>query len=195
MTGYYPRQIHERFLDPENCGFCADCSGRGVSASFTCGAFVRFELSIDADAKSVNAAAFRSNGCGFMIAAADVLAELISGRKLDDLHGLDPGRVLSEIQSALCEFPPERRHCALVSIEAMQAAFADHRESRLDEFRGEQAVICTCFGVSEDTIEKCIASAGLRSVEAVGESCKAGTGCGACRMLIREMLDQAAREG
>ncbi|MCB1025889.1 MAG: (2Fe-2S)-binding protein, partial [Acidobacteria bacterium] len=30
---------------------------------------------------------------------------------------------------------------------------------------------------------------GLTTVEEVGVSCRAGTGCGSCQLLIREILD------
>jgi NAD(P)H-nitrite reductase large subunit len=50
-------------------------------------------------------------------------------------------------------------------------------------------LICTCFGISEDTIQSVISETGAETVEAVGDACNAGTGCGSCRFLIQELID------
>jgi NifU-like protein len=59
---------------------------------------------------------------------------------------------------------------------------------------GEAALICTCFGVTDDRIREMIASRRARTVRQVGELTNAGTGCGSCQMLIREILDGAESE-
>ena len=48
---------------------------------------------------------------------------------------------------------------------------------------------CTCFGVTEERLEGVIRGLKDPSVEAVGDVCNAGMGCGSCRMLIEEMID------
>jgi bacterioferritin-associated ferredoxin len=48
-------------------------------------------------------------------------------------------------------------------------------------------IVCICRRVSDRTIRSSI-DAGASSVEEVGRSCRAGTGCGACHETIREML-------
>jgi NAD(P)H-nitrite reductase large subunit len=50
-------------------------------------------------------------------------------------------------------------------------------------------LICTCFFVSEQTIEHEIKSRGLTTVREVTAACSAGGGCGSCRQLIVEILD------
>jgi NifU-like protein len=89
----------------------------------------------------------------------------------------------------LGEFPAGRGHCPEIGLEALRAALADYRKFRIEEFSGEKALICTCFGVSEEKIEGVISELGLETVEEVGDACNAGSGCGSCRMLIQEMLD------
>jgi NifU-like protein len=71
----------------------------------------------------------------------------------------------------------------------LQDAFADFRAFQIEEFAGEKALICTCFGVSEERIEKAITENNLQTVEEVGEFCRAGTGCGSCQPLIQEIID------
>lgn len=164
-----------------------DAAGR--AASFACGCFAAFLLFIDDVSNSVKATAFRSNGCGYMVASGDLLARLISGRELGELHGLAAGAMKAQIDAGLGVFPFERRQCADVCIEALRAAFADLRSKRIEEFRGEKALICTCFGVSEETIEQLIAERSLNTADAVAAVCNAGSGCGSCRMMIEEMID------
>ncbi len=124
-----------------------------------------------------------------MIAAADVLAETVQGKSLTHLHGLTDAELNANIQTTLGVFPVNRRDCLTTAIEALRAAFADHRLRQIEEYRGEKALICTCFGVTEETIEDLIAKDTLTTVEEVADVCRAVSGCGSCRMLIQEMLD------
>ena len=184
---FYPPKIDQRFNAPKGSGKPENANAVGTGASFVCGAFVRFFLEIDVETKEIKDAKFRSNGCGFTVAAADVLAEKIVGKKLTDLHGLNEQQ--TEIEDELGGFPAHRAHCRAICLDAMQQAFADFRSFYLEEFSGEKALICTCFGVSEETIEKIIAENKSKTVEAVGEICNAGTGCGSCQFLIQELID------
>jgi NifU-like protein len=86
-------------------------------------------------------------------------------------------------------YPADRRQCAGVVFEALHKALAEYRTLRLREFKGEEALICTCFGVSEETIVSVIESKGLSDVSQVADVCRAGSGCGSCRMLIQELID------
>ena len=186
---FYPEKINRRFYAPRNAGKAANANSVGTGASFVCGTFVRFFLDIDRQTKEIKDAKFKSNGCGFATAAADVLAEKIIGRHLTELHGLDKNELKTKLEAELEKFPESRSHCPEICLEALQGALADFRAFQLEEFAGEKALICTCFGVSEETIEKAIAGHSAETVEEVGEICNAGTGCGSCQFLIQELLD------
>jgi bacterioferritin-associated ferredoxin len=189
--GFYPEKIEARCASALH-GETMSGASCATAASFACGCYARFALDIDPEAAAVAAIDFRSNGCGFMIAATAVLAEAFHDTPLTDLHGLNSTDLLGRIQAALDAFPPERHQCAQIPIDALRAAFADHRARRITEFAGERALICTCFGVGEDTIEHAIDHPSVGTVDDVGSLTRAGTGCGSCQMLIQEMLD--ARE-
>ena len=60
-------------------------------------------------------------------------------------------------------------------------------------------IICHCFEVSREEIEKAIREKNfekaireknLKTVEEVGEATNAGTGCGGCQERIQEILDE-----
>lgn len=178
----YPDPIAELAFAPRFAGPIESSNAVGTDASFRCGAFVRFELSIDRATKTVNAIGFCSNGCGYMIAAADRFAGEVVGKRLADLHALD--------FSGFEDFAADRVQCADVARSALKGAFANFRQTQLDEFAGEKALICTCFGISEESIEAC----GAESVDEVGELTNAGTGCGSCRMLIADIIETARAE-
>ena len=186
---FYPYKVQRRFDAPRNAMLDGGANAESISASFLCGSFVSFTLSIDAESKIVASAAFRTNGCGFMVAAADVLADLVTGKHLADLHGLDKNELLAEIAAELNLFPSDRTHCLETCIEALRAAFADYRTRQIEEFQGETALVCTCFGVSEATIESHITKNSLTTIDEVTRVCNAGAGCGSCRMLIQEIID------
>lgn len=186
---FYPAKINARFRSPRNVGKAHAANAVGTSASFECGSFVRISLEIKNDEKVIIQARFQTNGCGFMIAAADTVAEMLAGLKLTDLHGLGPNEYRRLLADELDEFPPARKQCADLVFSALKEAFADYRAYVIEEFSGEAALICTCFGVSEETVEAYIAANSPTTVNNVTEACRAGGGCGSCRMLIQEMLD------
>lgn len=53
-------------------------------------------------------------------------------------------------------------------------------------------VLCQCMNVTEAEIKRAIRS-GADSVDAVGEHCEAGTGCGSCRGGIDILLQESRR--
>ena len=53
-------------------------------------------------------------------------------------------------------------------------------------------VLCQCMNVTEGEIKRAI-RAGADSVDAVGERCEAGTGCGSCRGGIDILIQEVRR--
>jgi NifU-like protein len=182
---FYNDKISERFYDPQNAGKCEFTNAIGTNASFVCGSVLRFTLQIS-DQK-ITAAKFKVSGCGYLIAAADLLAEITINKRLNELHGLENFKQI--IEAKLGKFPTERQHCLNLAIETLHSAFNDFRSRKLEEFTGEKALICTCFGVSEEIIEQVIGENHCETVEDVSGFCNAGSGCGSCQPLIQEIID------
>ena len=191
---FYPPKISERFHKAKNAGKASDANAFGTSATFVCGAVLRFTLRIDVETKKIHEAKYKTGGCGYAIAAADALAEKITGKHLIELHSLDQQFLESEIEIETGEFPARRNHCLILVTEALQNAFADFRRTQIEGFAGEKALICTCFGVSEETIETLVKNNALETVEEVVDACRAGSGCGSCQPLIQEIIDTSAYE-
>ena len=183
----YPDKVNRIARKASHTGKLAPPDAQATAVSFECGSFVRFEI---AESEGTIRLAYRTNGCGFLIAAADVLAEYLTGTALSELHGLADEELTMLVESRIgLTYPSEREQCLAVVLEGVHAAFADLRENRVAAGSSNVAIICTCFSVSEETIEKCIADHSVKTIEEVTAVCRAGGGCGSCRMLIGEMLD------
>jgi NifU-like protein len=191
---FYPPKISEKLNAARNAGRAFEATSAGTNATFVCGAVLRFTLQIDRETKEVRQAKFKTNGCGYAVASAQVLAEKIVGKFLTELHGSDKSLLRREIESELEAFDPHRKHCLEPAVEALHEAFADFRHVQIEEWTGEKALICTCFGISEATIEQTIESESLQTVEEVTASCAAGGGCGSCQPLIEDILETYWRE-
>lgn len=185
---YYPGRINKHFLDPRNVGDVADVSASAEAGSFTCGAILRLSLEIDEESRKVRDAKFRAAGCGYLIASASVTTEIIRG-----LTTAEAATAAGLLQETLLEYfgapPKEKAHCALICGEALREAVARYSRHVRDEWTGEEALICTCFGVSEKRIEEVISEKRLRTVLEVTRACKAGGGCNSCHPLIEEILE------
>lgn len=192
LVGFYPDKIESLIDSLTATDGVGGCGATGTAVNFKCGSFVRFGLSVDEPANVISDLRFATNGCGFAAAAAELVCRGLNGKELADLHGLDESESKWLIASIADEIPAERLHCVEVCFEALRATLAEFRKHRIAEFDGGEPLLCTCFGVSERVVEQLIGEKGLHSVEEVTHACNAGGGCGSCRMLIQEMIDQPA---
>ena len=185
--GRYPKQIEE--ILREACGKDPSfaLSSVGISAAFECGVSIRFAIRIGPTEKLLENVNFITNGCGFMTAAAQTIAKYAQGRELTDLHGTSD--LEASVASEIGPIPVHRAHCIQAAAEAFRNALKEYRSRIVEEFQGEKALICTCFGVVEETILEVIERTNARNVSEVAAVCRAGSGCGSCRMLVQELID------
>jgi NifU-like protein len=183
----YPEKVVGSISCALQIGKCENESACGLAVSFECGSAVRFSLAIDRVSRRIEDIAFTSNGCGFAVAAASSIARCLRGRILTDLHA---STGLEEIVTAeLGEIPPERLHCVRVVADSLRQSLANYRTAIIEEFQGEKALICTCFGVSEETLVNLIEKEPGIEMAGVIRETKAGSGCGSCQFLIEELID------
>jgi NifU-like protein len=186
---FYAEKIDALAGAPGLGGSIADADAVGISASFKCGSFVRYFLTIEPVTLVITDIKFQSDGCGYAVAAAASIASEVKGRGLSDLHGLEASETLHALEADFGTLPPERSQCFDIAVGALRSTLERFRERRVREFAGDTALICSCFGIGEDTIERAIDANHLKSVAEVSAATNAGTGCGSCRMLIQELLD------
>ena len=140
---------------------------------------MRFSITVD-DAQVVSQARFRAAGCTVLVASASLLTEQVIGKTTAEAAVID---------LRFDGLEPNREHCPKLACDALLAAIRKYSDVARDEWLGDEALICTCFFVSERTIEREIAGRGLSTVAEVTHACNAGGGCGSCHQLIQEILD------
>jgi NifU-like protein len=183
--------IKEHFLEPRNVGELQSDCFRGQAGSTICGATLRVSLGIDS-AQRISEAKFQAAGCSFLVAAASLLTEQIKGEQTREVATLvrPPANMLNQTAG---EIPPEKTHCAALVCEALLKAITSYSDTVRDEWEGDEALICTCFCVSERTIEQAVDAGGLRTIAEVTSACNAGGGCRSCYSLIEDILNDCRR--
>jgi NifU-like protein len=169
----------DEFLNPRNVGDVAEPKFVGRAASFDCGAALRISIQVD-DSQRITDARFKAAGCSTLIAAASLLTERVKGMTTGD------AAACGELPEAINHF--SQPECVALAVEALINAVQGYSDSIRDHWEGDEALICTCFGVSEGRIEKEIASKGLNTIAEVTRACNAGAGCRSCWPLIEDIL-------
>lgn len=128
-------------------------------------------------------ARFRAAGCDVLVASASLLTERVAGKTTAD------AAVIGQEPETLAGVIPNHEHCPGLACDALLAAIREYSNAARDDWAGDEALICTCFFVSEHTIEREIQTRGLTTVAEVTAVCNAGAGCGSCHQLIQDILD------
>ncbi len=143
---YYPGLIRDHFFNPRNVGEVEGEDACGDTGSLICGAVLRLSLRIDAASHRITDAKFKATGCGFLIASASLLTEIIKGLVIGEAARLSEKEVAEKFGAGVV--PQSRKHCIALCCEALHEAAVHYRRTTLEEWTGEEALICTCFGVS-----------------------------------------------
>jgi NifU-like protein len=174
--------LKDHFFYPRNTGDAAEPSFVGRAASLKCGGTLRLSIQVD-ESHNVTQARFRAAGCEVLIASSSILTERIIGKTTAE------AAVIGKVTEALIQEWAGREHCAGLACEALLTAIRAYSDSARGEWEGDEALICTCFFVSERTIEREIQASALTTIAEVTQACNAGAGCGSCHQLIQEILD------
>ena len=183
--------VHEHFLNPRNVGDAGDEGFAGRAGSLTCGASVRISVRVD-EAQRIVDAKFKAAGCSLLVASCSLLTEAINSKTTGEAAALaqSPANTLSLFDAGAAD---DNTRCATLACTALLAAITRYSDSARDEWEGDEALICTCFGVSERRIEHEIETGGLRTIAEVTKACNAGAGCRSCYSLIEDILDDCQR--
>jgi NifU-like protein len=180
----YTEKVIDHFLNPRNVGEIENPDGTGEVGSLACGDALRLTFKLDKDGR-IKDAKFKTFGCASAIATSSVLTEMIKGMTLEEAAKVTN----KDIAEYLGGLPEQKMHCSVMGREALEAAIENYRSGGTKKHELEGEVVCTCFGVTKNEIERVIRENNLTTVEEVTNYCKAGGGCGGCHGQIEKIIE------
>jgi NifU-like protein len=137
-------RLKDHFLNPRNVGDAREPSFTGRAGSFVCGASARLSIQID-ESHNVSDAKFRAAGCEVLVASLSILTERIRGMSTADaaVVGQTPEVLLAELGRE-----SENLHCVQLAGDSLVNAIREYSNAARSEWNGDEALICTCFFVS-----------------------------------------------
>lgn len=188
----YTDKVLELFYDPKNQGVIEENGEPGVKVatgevgSIACGDALRLHIKVEVESDKIVDSRFQTFGCTSAIASSSALTEMIKGLTLDEALKVSN----KDIADYLGGLPEAKMHCSVMGQEALEAAIYNYRGIPLathDE-DDEGALVCTCFGVSENKIRRIVIENDLTDAEQVTNYIKAGGGCGSCLAKIDDII-------
>jgi NifU-like protein len=181
----YTDKLKDHFFKPRNAGEVEDPDGVGEVGSLACGDALKLTFKLDENGR-IRDAKFKTFGCASAIATSSVLTEMIKGKTLDEAAKVTN----RDIANYLGGLPDQKMHCSVMGREALEAAIESYRSGGKKKHELQGRVVCNCFGVTENEIERVVRENNLTTVEDVTNYCKAGGGCGGCRGEIEKIIEK-----
>jgi len=179
----YTDKLKDHFFNPRNVGEIGDPDGVGEVGSLACGDALKLTFKLDKNG-TIQDAKFKTFGCASAIATSSVLTEMIKGKTLEEAAKVTN----KDIADYLGGLPEQKMHCSVMGREALEAAIENYRTGGEKKHELEGTVVCTCFGVTDQEIERVVRENDLTTVEEVTNYCKAGGGCGGCQGEIEKII-------
>lgn len=185
----YTGKVMDHFRNPRNVGIIPDPDGVGEVGSLACGDALKLMFKLDANGRIADVK-FQTFGCASAIASSSALTEIIKGMTLDEAAKVTN----QDIADYLGGLPEKKMHCSVMGREALEAAIENHRTGGKVKSILEGNVLCHCFGVTEEEVERVVRDNHLTTVEQVTNYCKAGGGCGSCKPDIEAVIERVRVE-
>ncbi|MCA8912963.1 MAG: Fe-S cluster assembly protein NifU [Planctomycetes bacterium] len=187
----YSDKVKEHFINPRNVGVLADASVVGEVGSMSSGQALKLYLKLNTE-EVIENASFQVFGSPSAIAASSALTEMLKGKHIDEAARI----TADDISQFLGGLPPEKMHTCVMSMEALEIAYARYRgidiETELDE--EDELHICRCYSVPEQKIERAIRDNNLTTIEEITHFTKAGGGCTSCHVDLKLILERVRSE-
>ena len=123
----YSEKVIDHYSNPRNVGsFSKDEAnvGTGIVGAPECGDVMKLQLKISDDGV-VQAARFKTFGCGSAIASSSYVTELVKGKTIDEVMKIKNTHIVQELS-----LPPVKIHCSVLAEDGIKAAIADWKRKR-----------------------------------------------------------------
>lgn len=185
----YTEKVLDHFRNPRNVGVIDNADGVGEVGSLACGDALKLTFKLGPD-ETITDAKFQTFGCASAIASSSALTEMLKGKTIEEAEKIT-NRDIAEYLGSL---PEQKMHCSVMGREALEVAIENYRTGNTSKRILEGKVVCTCFGVTEEEVERVIRDNNLTTVEQVTNYCKAGGGCGNCHPDIEALIEKHQAE-
>ena len=121
----YSEKVIDHYEHPRNVGTLdsdANDVGTGMVGAPACGDVMRLQIKVDDKTGIIEAAKFKTYGCGSAIASSSLVTEWVKGKTLDEAAALKNSEIAEELA-----LPPVKIHCSILAEDAVKAAIADYR--------------------------------------------------------------------
>lgn len=193
----YTEKVLDLFYNPQNQGAIEDPNEAGIAVvygevgSIACGDALRLHLKIEVEKDTILDSRFQTFGCTSAIASSSALTELVKGLTLDEALNISN----KDIAEFLGGLPEAKMHCSVMGQEALEAAIYKYRGIEVEVHEEDEgALICSCFGISDNKIRRVIIENNLTTAEEVTNYVKAGGGCGSCLVDIEDIIAAVEEE-
>lgn len=203
MAWEYSEKTKKLFLDAVNdkenthIGEIENPDGEGFHGSLVCGDAIKLTFKVKKDTKKpendiITEVRYLTFGCTSAIAASEALCIILETDSYTPIKALSITK--EDIVSFLDGLPTQKIHCSIMGVEALYAAIHNWAEKRgvdltkfgirekclTHETSRDEAVVCRCMGMTKGYITEQIKDLGLKTVDDVVNTIKAGSVCGSC---------------
>ncbi len=181
----YTEKVLDHFRHPRNVGNIPNPDGIGEVGSMACGDALKLMFKLDEQGRIADVK-FQTFGCASAIASSSALTEIVKGKTLEEAAKITN----QDIADFLGGLPEQKMHCSVMGREALALAIENYRTGATTKKILEGNIVCHCFGVTEEEIERVVRENHLTTVEQVTNYSKAGGGCGKCKPEIQAIINR-----
>ncbi len=120
----YSEKVIDHYENPRNVGSFDKNDTQvatGMVGAPACGDVMKLQLKISADG-IIEAAKFKTYGCGSAIASSSLVTEWVKGKSIDEAGQIKNTAIAEELA-----LPPVKIHCSILAEDAIKAAIEDYR--------------------------------------------------------------------
>ncbi len=192
-----PTTYVDHLVEPNGIGDVGDPNAAGEVGSMVGGLGVRMTLSYrttengEAVLDDVRGRAF---GSAAPIPAISWLSQVTRGQTWDEACRHTPGSVMDALSDGQGPhaLPPTVYRGAEFAVQALRRALGVAHNGTPADLTGQGILVCRCIGIGDRMIRRAIIG-GACTPEAIGEACRANTGCRSCRPDLLALIDEEMR--